>query len=1366
VLGGNLRVTRTYRQNHWQINERWNGIALATLHTYSSDVFQSNRLGIDTITRNGFSYAGGSGSSVHSYDLMDRLGNVYVADEGKKFIKLEDGVQWKDKHCNWIEYKFGEKYIKFNRWAPLSDYMPTSYGSKNESARVTLLYDFVTGLDPSVDNSHKRLVGAADANGNQVLWFEYNAKGYVTAARDYTNRRVEYQYSNGHAMPNGQPYQLLTGVVDVRGKLWQYEYDGKGKIIKKIDPENRVTTITYEKSSVKSVLTTEHGSDKVVGYTYSYSHNPSTHEFHYQKRSTGGSVLERWYDDTTGIILREDINGKTRYTANYDNATRKKTYIDADGNKVVNTFDDSYNLLAIENSDGTSRSYEYGACSKINKETDERGIINQYKYDSRGNLVRKTEAVGTPVERITEYTRNQYGYITEKRILADAYTPLARWRYTYDNFGNRITVTDPENYISTFTYDADGNVLTFTDAKDKTWTYTYDASGRLLTVTDPLNRTKEYARNGVGDVTSVTAEDDTVTRYEYDGLHNLASVIDAEGGASSFEYNLNGLKTKQIDENGHSVELSYDTAGNLLGAKDDEGNIATLEYDDKAINIAGAPSRLKYLSTITDFQYDKRYRKIRDIYRSTAGVTPQVTGTEYDAVGNIVKTTDAEGRETKYEYDALNRLTQVTDALNGVTKYTYDNRDNVLSVRDANTGTTNYTYDRRDNLTSIIRPLGEITSFVYDERGYLVEQTDANGDRIAYEYNDAGYNTVEQHYRAANLQTPIKTIAYTYNARGSITGYSDGSVSAIYEYDNIQRKTRETINYGTFSLEHRYTYLPNGNIATFTGPDGVTVSYGYDKANRLKTVSIPGEGTVTYNEYYGGTPNKITLPGGGTQLITFDALARPVALVSKDGAGNSIFSQSLAYNQVNNIVSKTTDHDDYHYTYDALDRLTAVDNPALPDESYTYDAIGNQLTKTISLIGGGDDITETYQYNQNNELLNHGDTSYVYDNNGNRTEKTQAGVTTHYQYSVKNELTDIQDASQATIAHYDYDPYSYRLKKEANNETRYFHYSDEGLAGEFNQSGELLHSYGYAADNSLWQTNPLYQRDAAEGYQYYHNDLLGTPQKTTNSNGAVTWSAHYAPFGDVTEDVSAIENPLRFAGQYEDDEAGLHYNHLRTYDPVTGRYLQTDPLGLPASMNLYGYADGNPIGNIDPHGEAAIVYVVIGIVVIMIAQSMAAHKARKAPNNAPGRPFPWPKLPISSPLICLPLAMEAMKDAMRPAKPLPDKNEDTARPDDTSDNSSDEETSEDKNSDKPSNWPEDIPYPTDRPDGEPIILVDPDEPPDLWDKDKDPPTRNSCGVAMASVWAVCRAKGGNVINCGIEVSGIAILCMFGPSAGG
>jgi RHS repeat-associated protein len=103
---------------------------------------------------------------------------------------------------------------------------------------------------------------------------------------------------------------------------------------------------------------------------------------------------------------------------------------------------------------------------------------------------------------------------------------------------------------------------------------------------------------------------------------------------------------------------------------------------------------------------------------------------------------------------------------------------------------------------------------------------------------------------------------------------------------------------------------------------------------------------------------------------------------------------------------------------------------------------------------------------------------------------------------------------------------------------------------------------------------------------FYQLDQLGTPLSLTDSENTIVWQAHYSVFGKATVTVNKIDNPIRFQGQYFDNESGLHYNHFRYYDPETGRFISQDPIGLLGGINHYQYAP-NHINWIDPLGLCA-----------------------------------------------------------------------------------------------------------------------------------------------------------------------------------
>ena len=125
--------------------------------------------------------------------------------------------------------------------------------------------------------------------------------------------------------------------------------------------------------------------------------------------------------------------------------------------------------------------------------------------------------------------------------------------------------------------------------------------------------------------------------------------------------------------------------------------------------------------------------------------------------------------------------------------------------------------------------------------------------------------------------------------------------------------------------------------------------------------------------------------------------------------------------------------------------------------------------------------------------------------------------------------------------------------------------------------GNKTHTYIYSDQGSY---EPLAQitADADKGREreilYYHCDQIGVPRALTDAAGHTVWRGRYGAWGGLEgeEKAEGIHQPLRLQNQYCDEETGLHYNFFRYYDPVLGRFISQDPIGLAGGLNAYRFA--------------------------------------------------------------------------------------------------------------------------------------------------------------------------------------------------
>ncbi len=1116
VPGGTISFERRYYDNQWHLD-------------YLDDNLTFQSTGSDLIIKNDVKYKPVANDS-----------RIFIH-KNYKITTTDTGYTWKAPHGDWKKFDPDGRMI--------------SYGDRNGLV-AQLIYE---------DGENGRLTGIADKNMRQIFWFEYDGEGNLAAVEDFERRRIEYSHGNG----------LLTDVQDLQGNTTSYEYDDENRIIKTTTPDGHYSTVVYDEygNAIQSL------DENNQGYGFEYAYDESARLSYAMTTSPSGQVKEAWYD-LNGYTRRVDINGRTVKTIDVSQRTFAVT--DENGNVTIEEYDEWENLIRMAYPDGSEVTYEYERTyNQPVRMVNENGVATLFEYDDNGNLTQKTEAAGTDDERITQYTYDEDGNTLTITILADAVTSVSQTVMTYDDNGNLETLTDPAGGITRFTdYDITGRLLTKIDARGKTWGYTYDTKGNLKTATDPLGNTTEYEYDKAGNRTRMVDALGRQTLFEYDLHGNLVLQTDHEVNETRFEYDAGNNLIRKTDAQGSTTQSTYDTEGRMVSTVDGHGDETAFEYNDTDTGCSscngsrGLPSRIIYPTFTKTFTYDRRNRKTAETDHLN-DTTETTTLFEYDSAGNLAAKTDKEGRTTAYTYDALNRITKVIDPANGETIYEYDDRDNLISLTDAENQTTLFEYDAANRLVKETRPLGNETTYAYDDAGNLTEKIDAKNQKTEYNYDDAGRLKQIRYIASSTGTAPAKTVTFSYDKTGNLTGYNDGTTSADYTYNTLNQKVKETVNYGAFSLETGTTYYGNGLKKTQTGPDGTTYGYLYDTNNQLSAVQVPNAGYITIGEYLWNRPKSLLFPGGSQRTVEYDPLMRIKQITGRDQADNQNLSLAYEYDKMDNITAKATEHGSYAYEYDTLYRLTNTDNPVLDNEAFTYDNVGNRMTSA--------ETSAQWSYNQNNELAGYDNVTFTHDANGNIIEKNNNGTITRFYYNIENRLERMENESGTVIAEYYYDPFGRRLWKDVSGTRTCYHYTDEGLAGEYNAAGNAVKTYGYKPGGT-WGTDPLFMKVGPE-YYFYHNDHLGTPQKMTAVNGAVVWSATYSSFGEAEIDpASTVENNLRFPGQYYDSETGIHYNFYRYYNPETGRYITTDPIGFEGGFNLFVYVLNNPSGWIDPMG--------------------------------------------------------------------------------------------------------------------------------------------------------------------------------------
>ncbi|WP_261301758.1 S-layer homology domain-containing protein [Paenibacillus andongensis] len=853
--------------------------------------------------------------------------------------------------------------------------------------------------------------------------------------------------------------------------------------------------------------------------------------------------------------------------------------------------------------------------------------VQSFGYDAQGRLASVTDgdgntvviernAQGIPTAVIAPGSQRTELTVENRQLMAVTNPSGESYRMQYDSKGLLTQFEDPRNQKRDYGYDAQGLL---TDAKDPggeaTLTRTYFDGGNTITYT-------KYGQT----TTYKTSQTDGVVRHD---------ITDPSGA----------LTTSYIRNEGMEQEVHYPSGvvvTSLMKADPLFGQEALLLDSMTVTTPAGRSWTFSEKRSVEtgNATHPLDLKKMTVTYKTTDNKSGKTTTStvQYDAVAKKLIETSSQGYQTittyddnsraikaeypgqnidpiAYQYDAKGRLAQSQQGSQFV-QYTYDDQNNLVKTQDAHGSTKEYGYDSSGRMTGVKLNGKDSIQKGYDANGNMTSITMPNQSVYRQSFNSLdefegflpegeGIGSKSFHKNGLLDYTLLpsgKTVDYTYDAGGRMTGMNDADIQRTFTYkDNTDRVSKvESVNSAVYGVKQTIDYTYDGNDVmkmTWSGKAAGQFDYTYDSFSKPTNIkAVVGGVTTNIPIGWDDDDNLKTFGPFSYMRVNNSGFVSSV----QEGAAGAAFKVDKGYDTMGRVnseiysvkgaeiyrvgqefddrgwltrktVKTSVTEDVYDYSYDSDGQLETVKVNGTMQEQYSYDVNRNRLTRAI---GGA--APEISVYNPYDQLQNANNVQYQYDKDGFLTQRDNDV----FRYGSNGEL--LQAVTNGKTIRYTYDALGRRTAREDGTGTMLYLYGNPLDAQQVTSSvyGGTVTTYYYDEGGLLLSL------DRGGARYYVVTDNVGTPQEMYDKNGSKVKSYQFDSFGVLLSDSNpAFFLPIGYAGGIADPDTKLVHFGFRDYDPAAGRWTARDPILYNSGQaNLYAYVNNNPVLLRDPCG--------------------------------------------------------------------------------------------------------------------------------------------------------------------------------------